>query len=45
MGQFIGNKNAYFDVLGDPHNTCLVAINYTGALLFWAWKEGKLVLR
>jgi len=45
MGQFIGNKNAYFDVLSDSENTCLVAVNYTGALLFWDWKGDKLALK
>lgn len=44
MGQFIGNKNAYFYVLADPSYRYLVALSYTGALLWWEWKEQKFYL-
>ena len=44
MGQFLGNKNAYFDVLADPSHRYLAALNYTGALLMWEWKEQKFSL-
>ena len=44
MGQFLGNKNAYFDVLADPSHRYLAALNYTGGLLMWEWKEQKFSL-
>jgi elongator complex protein 2 len=44
MGQFIGNKNAYFDVLADPAHQYLAALNYTGALLMWQWQNKKFSL-
>lgn len=45
LGQFLGNKNAYFDIVADPSYEHLVALNYTGALMIWKWAEGKWVLR
>lgn len=45
MGQFLGNKNAYFDVLADPSFRYLLALNYTGAVLLWEWREQKFILR
>ena len=45
LGQFIGNKNAYFDVLCDPKQTCLFALNYTGAVLSWHWNGEKFDLQ
>ena len=45
LGQFIGNRNAYFDVLVDPESTILVALNFTGAVLLWKHTDNKFVLR
>jgi elongator complex protein 2 len=44
MGQFLGNKNAYFDVLADPLYKYLLALNYTGAVLLWEWRDLKFSL-
>ncbi len=44
LGQFIGNRNAYFDVLSDPGNTILVALNFTGAVLLWKYVDSKFIL-
>ena len=44
MGQFLGNKNAYFDVLTDPSFQYLLALNYTGAVLLWEWRDSKFCL-
>ncbi len=35
MGQFLGNKNAYFSVIADSKYQYLVAINYIGSALIW----------
>lgn len=45
LGQLLGNKNAYFEVIADPAFEHLVALNYTGALLIWRWSEGKWTIR
>jgi elongator complex protein 2 len=45
LGQFLGNKNAYFDCITDPLSTRLVALNFTGAVLIWEWRGDKFVLR
>lgn len=45
LDQWLGNKNAYFDVLVDPNLQHLVALNYVGAVLIWRWNEGKFTLR
>ena len=39
MGQLLGNKNAYFDVLADPKYRCLVALNYIGSVLVWDYSK------
>jgi hypothetical protein len=39
LGQFVGNKNAFFDVATDSDHSYLVAVNYTGAALLWKWVE------
>ena len=39
LGQFVGNKNAFFDVITDPKSSLLAAINYTGAALIWKWVD------
>lgn len=35
MGQFLGNKNAYFNVTCDEKHKYLVAVNYIGSALIW----------
>lgn len=35
MGQFLGNKNAYFNVECDSRYRYLVAVNYIGSVLIW----------
>ena len=35
MGQFLGNKNAYFNVTCDQKHQYLVAVNYIGSALIW----------
>ena len=39
LGQFLGNKNAYFDVKGHSGSQLLIALNYTGAVLVWERRE------
>lgn len=39
MGQLLGNKNAYFEVITDPSNRFLVAINYIGSALIWEYDK------
>lgn len=38
LGQFLGNKNAYFDVISDRNSAYLLALNYTGAAILWERK-------
>ena len=47
MGQFLGNKNAYFQIMSNPSNTCLAALNFIGSILIWNYdqKENKFTLR
>lgn len=45
LGQFIGNKNAYFDAKADSQFQHLIALNYTGAVLIWKWSPEKFALR
>lgn len=35
MGQFLGNKNAYFNLAVDEHNSYLVGVNYIGSVMIW----------
>ena len=35
MGQFLGNKNAYFNIVANFNNQHLVAVNYIGSALIW----------
>lgn len=35
MGQFLGNKNAYFNVVVDHNSKYLVAVNYIGSAMIW----------
>lgn len=37
LGQFVGNRNAFFDVVTDSDSSYLAAVNYTGAPLLWKW--------
>lgn len=37
MGQLLGNKNAYFNIVADPDYKYLVAVNYIGSALIWAY--------
>ena len=39
MGQFLGNKNAYFNITTDSHNNYLVAVNYIGSVMIWAYDQ------
>ena len=39
MGQFLGNKNAYFNVIPSPDNKFLVAVNYIGSAMIWMFDE------
>lgn len=39
MGQFLGNKNAYFSVIADPQFQYLVATNYIGSALIWEYNK------
>lgn len=47
MGQFLGNKNAYFDIMANQAGTQLVALNYIGSLLIWDYNKqiNKFTLR
>jgi hypothetical protein len=35
LGQFLGNKNAYFDI--EVHGNYLIALNYIGSVLIWKY--------
>ena len=35
VGQFLGNKNAYFNIVVDKANRFLVAVNYIGSTMIW----------
>lgn len=37
MGQFLGNKNAYFDVVTNASSNYIVAVNYIGSALIWKY--------
>jgi elongator complex protein 2 len=37
MGQFLGNKNAYFNVVTDDKFKYLVVVNYIGSALIWLY--------
>ena len=37
MGQFLGNKNAYFNIVCDKNYQYLVAVNYIGSALIWTF--------
>jgi hypothetical protein len=39
MGQFLGNKNAYYEVLSNKAGTQLAALNYIGSLLIWNYDK------
>ena len=41
MGQFLGNKNAYFNIVTDPSNRYLVAVNYIGSASIWEYNENN----
>lgn len=45
MGQLLGNKNAYFDVVCNETNEYLAALNYTGAVLLWHYSDKQYTLR
>lgn len=47
MGQFLGNKNAYFAVLSNKSGTQLAALNYIGSVLIWNYDQtsNKFTLR
>ena len=37
MGQFLGNKNAYFHIEADEKFQYLVVVNYIGSALLWSY--------
>ncbi len=39
MGQFLGNKNAYFQVLSNSSGNQLAALNFIGSLLIWNYDK------
>jgi hypothetical protein len=39
MGQFLGNKNAYYDVISNKAGNQLAALNYTGSILIWNYEK------
>jgi hypothetical protein len=39
MGQFLGNKNAYFQVLSNSAGTQLAALNFIGSVLIWNYDQ------
>lgn len=39
MGQLLGNKNAYFNIVTDPSYKYLVAVNYIGSALIWNYNK------
>ncbi len=39
MGQFLGNKNAYFNVECDSKFQYLVAVNYIGSAMIWSYQS------
>jgi len=47
MGQFLGNKNAYFAILSNKSGTQLAALNYIGSVLIWNYDQpsNKFTLR
>jgi len=47
MGQFLGNKNAYFEILSNKSGTQLAALNYIGSVLLWNYDQpsNKFTLR
>ena len=47
MGQFLGNKNAYFNIIVDNKNKYLVAVNYIGSAMIWEYdsENNKFTLR
>lgn len=47
MGQLLGNKNAYFNIAATPKYQYLVAVNYIGSALIWAYNNetNKFTLR
>ena len=41
MGQFLGNKNAYFNLAVDEENKYLVAVNFIGSALIWEYDKNN----
>ena len=39
MGQFLGNKNAYFAILSNKSGTQLAALNFIGSVLIWNYDQ------
>ena len=39
MGQFLGNKNSYFNIEANPSGTHLVAVNYIGSAMIWKFDK------
>ena len=47
MGQLLGNKNAYFEIISDSSHKFLVSVNFIGSALIWEYnsENDKFTLR